>query len=153
MGLHQSPSIPFILGHKATYLRRWYSVLTWLTKQQCGKDSRPMVRQPLVSWYMHRTCIALVTAVTAIFALKHIPPRRADHKLSTATTWYILSWNGVVYCYFNRSDPTQNYNMEVLLREAVMTVMKTTMSMVMMTHENSRILYEIKLPTAEDTNF
>jgi len=43
--------------------------------------------------------------------------------------------------------------MEVLLREAVMTVMKTTMSMVMMTHENSRILYEIKLPTAEDTNF
>jgi len=47
--------------------------------------------------------------------------------------------------------------MELLLRESVMTVMTMTMSMMMMmmmmTHENSRVLYEIKLPTAEDTNF
>jgi hypothetical protein len=47
--------------------------------------------------------------------------------------------------------------MELLLREAVMTVM-TTMSMMMtmtmmMTHENVQILYDIKLPTAEDTKF
>jgi len=44
--------------------------------------------------------------------------------------------------------------MEVLLREVVMTVMTMSMMMMMMmTHENSQILYEIKLPTAEDTNF
>jgi hypothetical protein len=43
--------------------------------------------------------------------------------------------------------------MELLLGEAVMTVMTIRMSMMMMTHENLQILYEIKLPTPEDTNF
>jgi hypothetical protein len=56
-----------------------------------------------------------------------------------------------VYCYLYRSDPTQFYNTELLLRDAVMTVMTMKMGMMMMTHENLQILYEIKLPTAEDT--
>jgi len=47
--------------------------------------------------------------------------------------------------------------MELLLREAVITVMTMKMFMVMMmmmmiTHENLQTLYEIKIPTADDTN-
>ena len=74
------------------------------------------------------TCIALVTAVTAIFALKHVPPHRADHKLSTATNWHLFFVKRrSATAASTDMTPTQNYNMEVLLREAVMTVMTMMM--------------------------
>ena len=57
------------------------------------------------------------------------------------------------YCCFNRYDPHSELQHGSAFKRGCNDSDDDDDDMMMMTHENSQILYEIKLPTAEDTNF